>query len=470
MGHFTQYANVQRFPVSQPVQAMQTTPANKPFNLLRWFAWLSPIAIIAIALANAWLISNFLNNHLFKRDAAVSRDFVQNILEADGSLDYLLRQDDPVLREKFNGSILHFSSLRDVLRANVYTRDRTMLWSTNASLIGRRFSANEELDEAMEGKLVVHAGRIDATSKDEHVGLDPSTRFFVESYIPIVRPQDGTIVGAVELYKAPLALTQAIQEGQYQVGLAAVISALALYLCLFGLVRRADATIKQQHAQLLETQTLAVVGELTSSVAHNIRNPLSSIRSAAELALESPGEDCSEQARDIIRDVDRISRRITELLRLSGRDGQGIETVDLLAMLQECVSDQRAAFSQRGQSLELDSEVESAQLSADPSLLQQVFYSLLSNASEAMSKDGRCRVRLRAADRHSMRIDISDEGAGLAPEAAAQVFRPFFTTKPQGLGLGLPIARRIVERFGGTMSFSSQPGAGSTVTIFLPKA
>jgi signal transduction histidine kinase len=102
--------------------------------------------------------------------------------------------------------------------------------------------------------------------------------------------------------------------------------------------------------------------------------------------------------------------------------------------------------------------------------LQQVFYSLLSNASEAMPKDGHCCVRLRNADGDSLRIDISDEGTGLAPEAASQVFRPFFTTKPQGLGLGLPIARRIVERFGGTVSFSSRPGTGSTVTVLLPKA
>jgi signal transduction histidine kinase len=443
---------------------------NKPFNLLRWFAWLSPVAIIAIAVANAWLISNFLNNHLFQRDAAVSRDFIQNILVADGSLEYLVRPDDPALQERFRGTIEHFSNMRDVLRANIYSRDRTLLWSTNAQLIGRRFATNEELDEAMEGKLVVHAGRIDGSQKDEHVGMDPSTQFFVESYIPVIRPTDGVVVGAVELYKAPLALTQAIQEGQFQVGLAAVLSALALYLCLFGLIRRADTTIKRQHSQLLETQTLAVVGELTSSVAHNIRNPLSSIRSAAELALESPKEDCSEQARDIIRDVDRISRRITELLRLSGRDVQLVETVDLLAMLQECVADQRGAFSQRSQTLALDSEVDAARLSADPSLLQQVFYSLLSNASEAMPKDGHCCVRLRNADGDSLRIDISDEGTGLAPEAASQVFRPFFTTKPQGLGLGLPIARRIVERFGGTVSFSSRPGTGSTVTVLLPKA
>lgn len=443
---------------------------QRPFNLLRWFAWLSPIAILLIALANAWLISNFLNNHLFQREAAVSRDFVQNILLSDGSLEYLSHPDDPLLKVRFSNTIDHLSNMRDVLRANVYSADRTLLWSTDKLLVGRRFAENDELDEAMGGKLVVHAGRIDsAKKKDEHVGLDHSIRFFVESYIPIVRPGTSGIVGVVELYKAPLALTEAIQEGQLQVGLAAAVSALALYLCLFGLVRRADRIIKRQHAQLLETETLAVVGELTSSVAHNIRNPLSSIRSAAELTLESPMEDCSEQARDIIREVDRISVRITELLRLSEKDAQRVESVDLAALLRECVSEHRPRFEQRGQSLELAAEVNAATITADPALLQQVLYSLLSNATEAMSTDGRCVVRIGEVDRHRWRIEITDKGAGLAPDVAAQVFRPFFTTKPQGLGLGLPLAKRIIERFGGTIAFGSQLGVGSRMTILLPK-
>jgi two-component system sensor histidine kinase HydH len=289
---------------------------SKPFNLLRWFAWLSPIVIAATALANAWLISNFLNNHLFQREASISREFVQNILVADGSLEFLTRPNDAVLAERFRNTVEHLSSMRDVLRANVFGQDRTILWSSDPQLIGRRFADNDELDDAMKGELVVHAGRITASTqqKREHEGLNPSIEFFVESYIPVKRPDGGQIVGVVELYKAPLALSEAINEGRVQVGLTALGSALLLYLTLFWMIRRADSTIQRQHSRLIEAETLAVVGELTSSVAHNIRNPLSSIRSAAELALEAPTDDCSEQANDIIREVDRISARITEQL------------------------------------------------------------------------------------------------------------------------------------------------------------
>lgn len=444
---------------------------DKPFNLLRWFAWLSPLAIGFIALANAWLISSFLNTHLFQREASISRDFVQNILLSDGSLEYFSRPDDGALKSRFSNSIEHLANMRDVQRANIYGADRTVLWSSDPKLIGQQFSANHELDEALMGNLVVHAGDIAGSEeKDEHVGLDPSIRFFVESYIPIVRPSDQRVVGVVELYKAPLALTEAIHEGRLQVGIVALISALTLYVCLFWLIRRADGIIKSQRTQLLETETLAVVGELTSSVAHNIRNPLSSIRSAAELVQTFPHENSSEQASDIIREVDRISRRITELLRLSGKQVQSAEAVDLVSLLRDCVIDHQPAFATRGQQLRLEATGSSATIIADPPLLLQVFHSLLSNAAESMASGGECVLRLSAPDIRHWQVDVMDAGHGLDAKTAAQVFRPFFTTKPQGLGLGLPFARRIVERFGGRLSLISQTDQGTTITLTFPKA
>lgn len=448
---------------------MVRTP-EKPFNLLRWFAWLSPIAIGLIALVNAWLISSFLNNHLFQREAAVSRDFVQNILISDDSLEYLARPADENLKSRFSNSIEHLTNMRDILRANVFGADRTVIWSSNAKLVGERFLDNDELDEALSGKLVVHAGQINSGhEKNEHIGLDPSVRFFVESYIPITRPGDGQIIGVVELYKAPLALTEAIQEGRLQVAVAAGIGALALYVCLFWLIRRADRTIKEQRTQLLEAETLAVVGELTSAVAHNIRNPLSSIRSSAELVLAFPQEDGSEHAAEIIREVDRISLRINELLRFSGKTSQQAESVDLVGLLLACVREHQPAFAGRAQNLRFECSLPTANIVADQALLQQVFHSLLSNAEEAMAAGGECLVRLNPLDERKVRVDIVDAGCGIPSEAAEQVFRPFFTTKPKGLGLGLPLARRIVERFGGSLNLDSQPGVGTMVSIVFPK-
>ncbi len=450
---------------------MNAQPVS-PFRLRRWFAGLSAVVIGLIAVANAWVVSSFLTRQLFQREAAISREFVQNVLVSDGSLEYLSRPDDPLLRQRFSGSMAHLGNLREVLRANVYSRDRHVLWSSDAKLIGQRFTDNEELDEAMRGELVVHAGHIapDERKKAEHQGLSPSVAFFVETYIPVVDASGQTVLGVVELYKAPLALTDAIRDGQRQVALAALAGALALFLTLHGLIRKADRTIHQQQQQLLEARTMAATGELAAAVAHNIRNPLASIRSSAELALEAPDEFGGESARDIVREVDRISARITELLRLSTPASGERQRVDLAALLQRCVADHRDTFARRGQTLVLQPALPALHAWADGPLLEQVLHSVLDNASEAMPAQRGCRVQLSAPSAKWARVEVIDEGPGLAPEVAEQAFEPFFTTKPRGLGLGLTLARRIVQRWGGSFDLQGHDGPGTTVRIELPRA
>lgn len=443
-----------------------------PFRLLRWFAGLSALVIALIAVANAWVVSNFLTDQLFQREADVSREFVQNVLLSDGTLDYLRDPGRADLAPAFQNSVAHLGNIRDVLRANVYRVDRSMLWSTDAKLIGRRFTDNEELEEALSDKLVVHAGRIadDAEFKREYEGLSIAAAFFVETYIPVHAVEGGPVVGVVELYKAPLALTEAIRDGQRRVALAAFAGALVLYFSLFWLVRRADRTLHGQQARLREAETLAAIGELASSVAHNIRNPLASIRSSAELSLELPQDHAEDGARDIIREVDRISGRINDLLRLSSQLRLEPAPVDLVSLLRDCVADHEAGFRQRQQALELDCGLAQAMVMADANLLQQVLHSLLANASEAMGPGQRCGVRLKVAPGGRLHVEIQDQGQGMSAEALQNVFRPFFTTKPKGLGLGLTLARRIVERTGGRLALQSEAGRGTRVLIDLPAA
>lgn len=455
-----------------PTLPMPTPTQPAPFQLLRWFAGLSAVVIVLIAVANAWVVTQFLTNHLFRREGEISRDFVQNILVSDGTIGYLRHSNDPSVSEHFKNTVTHLANMRDVLRANVYGRDRTVLWSSDPAMIGRRFADNEDLDHAMAGKLEVESGRIneDEVPKREHVGLSPSVQFFVETYIPVVDPANHEVVGVVELYKAPLALTEAIEDGERQVAIAALGGAVALFVSLFWLIRRADRTMRAQHAKLLEAGTVAALGELASSVAHNIRNPLASIRSSAELSLELPAEQSAECSRDIIREVDRISARITELLRLSNQGVPASRPIDVVGLLRSCVADHKSAFQRSRKVLSLESHTAQAVVQADSHLLQQVFDSVLSNAAEAIPPGQRCDVSVRDTDSRSVRIEVKDGGAGMSPEVLAHVFRPFFTTKPQGLGLGLPLAKRIVEGLGGVLQIRSRPGEGTTVCIDLPKA
>lgn len=453
---------------------MQKPIPDKPFELMRWFRGLSSVVIVCIAIAHALLISSFLSTHLFQREGELSRDFVQNILVADGSLNYLSNPDDPVLAGRFANTVQHIQNMHDLLRANIYRTDGTVVWSSDPQLIGHKFTdENEELDEALKGELVVNPAHISEwlLEKKEHVGIDPVIKYFVECYIPVVDPVTNKVIGVVEFYRAPVALSQAIVEGQIQVWFTALGSAIVLFLTLYWIVRRADATIKRQHSRLVETETLAVVGELTASVAHNIRNPLSSIRSSAELALESPKDDCTEQAKDIIHEVDRIGKQISELLNYSAENIGQPTDLDPVALIERCVSEHQPAFERLQQSLALSSTIKGQpKISGDSALLQQVFHSLISNASEAMGAGGICAVRISDEAAKSLCIEIEDGGKGIPPEIRSLMFRPFYTTKPKGLGLGLPQARKIIERFGGSIEFLDNPGKGALVKIVFPRA
>jgi signal transduction histidine kinase len=454
---------------------MTATPAltaPRPFHLLRWFAAVSAVVIALIALTQAWLVSSFLTERLYRREAEVSRDILQSLLVSPDVVQFLANPQDTALRERFKATVTQLGQMQDVLRANVWAPDGSVLWSTNKSLVGRRFTDNDEMFEAARGDLVVepHQGEEPELEKREYAGLSKQHTLFVEIYVPVHAPESKKVLGVVELYKAPMALQAAVHDANWRIGFGALGGAVLLFGSLFWLVRRADATMRRQQHQLLEAETFAAIGELAASVAHNIRNPLASIRSSAELSLEAPQEHGAEAAGDILREVDRISERINELLRLATPPSADGAPIDLLALVRSAVDEQRVALARRGLGPELESALERAPVRADLPLIGHVLRSLISNASEAMKPGQTCRFVLHAGPPGMTRLELQDPGAGMDAATQAQVFRPFFTTKPQGLGLGLSLARRVVERLGGQLNLSSAPGQGTTVSLDLPNA
>ena len=179
-----------------------------------------------------------------------------------------------------------------------------MIWSSDSNLIGRHFGANDELEEALAGELVIHGDSHDhhenAPSKDEHVNLDTKVNYFVEIYIPIRDTPRGRVIGVVELYKNPIALAEALETGRTFTFIGAAVAGLFLYLTLFGLSRRADGVIRAQQERLVQSETLAAVGEMGSAVAHGIRGQLRAVswRDHGRTDLQGDvGEGSRERAR-----------------------------------------------------------------------------------------------------------------------------------------------------------------------------
>jgi signal transduction histidine kinase len=442
-----------------------------PFNLHRRFAIVGLGVIVAIAVTNGLLLSNYVTQRMLAREAQVSSDFVLNILNSDGSIGYFTRRDDPALAKLFAGSVEHFRAIPDIYRVNVYSAGRTVLWSTDADLIGREFGRNDELDAALRGELIAEGGRItdEVRGKPEHVGLKARSGFFVETYIPVRAAGSAEVLGAFEMYKAPAALSAAIEEGQRQVWMSALIGALALYCALFWLVRSADRRITEQRNRLIENETMSAVGELAASVAHNIRNPLASIRSSAELLVEHGENSDRDSAQDIIAGVDRIEGWLRDLLSFSRLERAQPSKVDAGAALKACFDSHARGFTYRNVEPVLTLERTAAFVSAEPALLGHVLHSIVANAIEATPPGGKVSGTIRATG-DKIEFRISDTGSGIRPEHLKQIFGPFFTTKAQGLGIGLTLAYRIIERFGGHIDVRSLPGVGTEFIVSLAAA
>lgn len=446
---------------------MDATPT---FSLRRRFAATSLIVIVGIALGLGWLVSQMLTERMLKREGQVSMEFIRNLLVTDRSADFLRNPSDLGLQQRFLGSMEHLSSMTEPVRANAFGADGRVLWSTDRALIGRRDADNRELQDALRGELVVHSGTLGrGPDKQEHAGLSQQTHYFVESYIPVLAPDDPRkVLGVIELYKVPVQLSAAIREAVLQLWLACAGSAVVLFLALNGVVGRADRVMREQQARLSESQALASAVELAGAVAHNLRNPLASIRTAAEMMDGGAAAEQAENREDIIASVDRANRWITELVRVSHAAQLPREAVATTPMWRDCLRELQPEMHRQGVQWQLQ-DGEAPAVHAHPAMLRQILLSVLANAIEAMPQGGPIAIGWRTTHGR-LEMTVDDAGTGISEEARKALFRPFFSTKSGGLGIGLALARRTLSQWGGLIGLESRNGAGSRVTITLPLA
>ncbi len=451
---------------------MPSPTAAPPLNLRRRFA-LSSIGVIAvIALGLGWLMSHMLTQRMLQREGEVSMDFIQNLLHTDQSAQYLAHPEDPDLKARFLGSMAHVASMSEPVRANAYRTDGTVIWSTDKTLVGRRYPVNDELDEALSGRLVVHNGRLNADNPDkgEHVGLAKLTSYYVESYIPVIDPGTRKVLGVMELYKVPVQLNAAIRDALAQLWLACALSAVGLFLTLYWTVARADRVLRDQQARLAESQTLSNAMELARAVAHNLRNPLASIRVSAEMlqAGEAIAPECAEHCADITASVDRADRWITELVRVSQAPQLQAEVVQPAPIVRACLEEMAPEMNRRGIRWTVPADDAPAIL-AHTAMLRQILISVLANATDAMPEGGEIAVSWEG-NATQLRLRVVDSGPGIQDAVRSALFRPFFSTKSGGLGIGLALVKRMVEQWGGQIALTRAPIKGTCVELTLPLA
>lgn len=231
--------------------------------------------------------------------------------------------------------------------------------------------------------------------------------------------------------------------------------------------------------RLHRADRLAAMGQLAAGVAHEVRNPLTAIRSTMQYLGTGFAEDDPkrELTRELIGEVDRIDGTISDLLSLARPEEYQRVELDLVELVRATVRLIEIESRKRGVRLEESYSGEPLRVLGDPARLKQLCLNLILNALQATPEGGRIRVEVARLEAPAAtprdlraRLRVSDTGVGISAERLSRVFDPFFTTKSEGTGMGLAICHSIVERHGGEIALDSREGEGTTAAVTLPLA
>ena len=227
------------------------------------------------------------------------------------------------------------------------------------------------------------------------------------------------------------------------------------------------ADLRTMEERLVQSERLATIGRFASQIAHEIRNPLSSITLNVEL-LEDELDGTAEEARGLIRSVlkelDRLNDIVSEYLQFSRFPKPHLQRGHADNAIQELIANFKAPSNVK---VETKLMASSPEIWLDERLLRQVLENLVRNGVEAIEGSGVVRIETDVVDRFFV-IRVKDSGRGVPPEIQARLFEPFFTTKAHGTGLGLATSQQIIFEHNGHLVVESQAGKGSTFSILLP--
>ena len=291
--------------------------------------------------------------------------------------------------------------------------------------------------------------------------------------IPALRDYELSPEGATELalrniffFLAAMVVNRFVSESRRQA---------QRYRLLAEELAETNRRLEQAQEEARRSERLAALGQLTAGLAHEIRNPLAVIKGSAETLtrrLQSADPVTTEVAGYISSEVNRLNTIVTRFLNFARPLKLERRPTQIPPLLDRALKVAYERWPEAKVEVAQQYSENLPEMSVDPDLCEQAFVNLVLNAYEAMTDTGgRLTVRVGAANsdgRRGVEVGIEDTGPGIPPELHEQVFNPFFTTKKEGVGLGLSLVSKIVDDHRGWIRISSEPGKGACFRLFLP--
>ncbi len=240
------------------------------------------------------------------------------------------------------------------------------------------------------------------------------------------------------------------------------------------LQKQQSEAISQMEQQLRAADRLAIVGELTASLAHEVRNPLASIRGAVEIIRDAVPEEVKKlEFFDIlVQDTERLNRVVENYLGFAANPSQEYIAYDGGKILRDIVLMLGPQARRQQVRLQQDIDDAAAQLYGDANQFWQTALNVILNALQATPEGGTVQISLQnimADEQPFVQLFVKDSGLGIRPEQLQEIFKPLFTTKAKGTGLGLAIVKRIADENNWEINVQSQPGQGTRFELLIPK-
>ncbi len=327
---------------------------------------------------------------------------------------------------------------------------------------------------------------------DRAIALEQSLLFqeikATRSYILIidssleVRPQFWMTTEAAGAWiGAPLLVAQDVigflavhrhMPGAYAFSDAELVQAFAHQVAQTIYNTRLFGQLKETQAQLVQRERLAALGQMAATVAHELRNPLMSLRMGVDyFTFEAPPGSPDHRAAELMKsNMERISSIVENILFVARSPRLSPVQGSLRALIEREISQWETKFNQKQILCRLDLAEQLPESFLDFDQLGRILSNLIGNSIDATETGGELRVELFGDDNGWQIITVADTGFGIAAENQTKIFEPFFTTKPRGTGLGLAIVKQIVDGHGGKISVWSEPGKGTRFTVALPPA
>jgi signal transduction histidine kinase len=451
----------------------------------RLFAAISFLMIISMVVGTGFSQAPFFRQSMIDREAAIVQDMVYALtVDQDVSASDLQNYTDPDAKQRFDRSFKTLGNLPDTARIKVFNRDSTIIWSDDPALVSTKLTGHpDRLARAMLGK--VQAVFNPANNKFDTSDQGRHSLGTIECYVPIfshtTAQPETEVIGVLSLYRTPHDLNQTIRQGLFLlwavIGSGGLILFLVLYKVFSVVYQRQQVAesglskLTSEHERIVQIEKMSAMGELVGEIAHQLNNPLVGVINLSQLAqreindpervsellgeVRKAGTECRDIVQRILR-INQISR--SALLPTNIKD----LVQDTITFCHQSIDVQHAVnFSAPDQPITLN---------VDAVLMRQALFNLIHNA--ILSAPGSpVQVGLTLTDRAKVagvQLSVSDAGPGFGPETAAKLFKPFFTTRANGTGLGLSVAQHIAMKHGGVVLAENLPEGGARFSIWLP--